>query len=122
VKNSWGTLATTDKLIKENPKMVAGFIRATIKALRYLRQDREGTIAAMVKFSGVSRQQSTRVYDDVIGTFTRSGVVDDETQRNDLAIIRQVVSGNETVANNKAYDFSFAVDADQQLNKIGWKP
>ena len=95
VKNSWGTLATTDKLIKENPKMVAGFVRATIKALRYLRQDKEGTIAAMVKFSGVSRQQSTRVYDDIIGTFTRSGVVDDETQRNDLAIIRQVVSGNE---------------------------
>ena len=122
VKNSWGTLATTDKLIKENPKMVAGFVRATIKALRYLRQDKEGTIAAMVKFSGVSRQQSTRVYDDIIGTFTRSGIVDDETQRNDLAIIRQVVSGNETVANNKAYDFSFAVDADQQLNKIGWKP
>ena len=105
VKNSWGTLATTDKLIKENPKMVAGFVRATIKALRYLRQDKEGTIAAMVKFSGVSRQQSTRVYDDIIGTFTRSGVVDDETQRNDLSIIRQVISANETVANNKSLRF-----------------
>ena len=56
VKNSWGTLATTDKLIKENPKMVGGFVRATIKALRYLRQDKEGTISAMLKFSGVSRQ------------------------------------------------------------------
>ena len=38
VKNSWGTLATTDKLIKENPKMVGGFVRATLKALRYLHQ------------------------------------------------------------------------------------
>jgi ABC-type nitrate/sulfonate/bicarbonate transport system substrate-binding protein len=28
VKNSWGTLATTDKLIKENPKLVGGFVRA----------------------------------------------------------------------------------------------
>ncbi len=122
VKNSWGTLATTDKLIKENPKMVAGFVRATIKALRYLRQDKEGTIAAMVKFSGVSRQQSTRVYDDIIGTFTRSGAVDDETQRNDLNIIRQVTSTNEIVPNARAYDFSFALEADQQLNKMGWKP
>jgi NitT/TauT family transport system substrate-binding protein len=122
VKNSWGTLATTDKLIKENPKMVAGFVRATIKALRYLRQDKEGTIAAMVKFSGVSRQQSTRVYDDIIGTFTRSGVVDDETQRNDLNIIRQVTSTNESMPNARAYDFSFALEADQQLNKMGWKP
>jgi ABC-type nitrate/sulfonate/bicarbonate transport system substrate-binding protein len=122
VKNSWGTLATTDKLIKESPKMVGGFVRATIKALRYLRQDKEGTISAMLKFSGVSRQQATRVYDDIVGTFTRSGVVDDETQRNDLVIIRQVVNANETVPNNKAYDFSFALEADQQLNKMGWKP
>lgn len=122
VKNSWGTLATTDKLIKENPKMVGGFVRATIKALRYLRQDKEGTISAMLKFSGVSRQQATRVYDDIIGTFTRNGVVDDETQRNDLNIIRQVTNTNETMPNAKAYDFSFALDADQQLNKAGWRP
>jgi ABC-type nitrate/sulfonate/bicarbonate transport system substrate-binding protein len=122
VKNSWGTLATTDKLIKENPKMIGGFVRATIKALRYLRQDKEGTISAMLKFSGVSRQQATRVYDDIIGTFTRNGVVDDETQRNDLNIIRQVTNTNETMPNAKGYDFSFALEADQQLNKVGWKP
>lgn len=122
VKNSWGTLATTDKLIKENPKMVAGFVRATIKALRYIRQDKEGTISAMLKFSNVTRPQATRVYDDIIGTFTRNGAVDEETQRNDLNIIRQVISANETLPNAKGYDFSFALDADQQLNKAGWKP
>jgi ABC-type nitrate/sulfonate/bicarbonate transport system substrate-binding protein len=122
VKNSWGTLATTDKLIKEHPKMVAGFVRATLKALRYIRQDKEGTIAAMLKFSNVSRPQATRVYDDIIGTFTRNGAVDDETQRNDLNIIRQVTNANETMPNSKGYDFSFALDADQQLNKTGWKP
>ena len=122
VKNSWGTLATTEKLIKENPKMVGGFVRATLKALRYIRQDKEGTVAALLKFSGVSRQQATRLYDDLIGTFTRNGAVDEETQKNDLNIIRQVTSSNETMPNARAYDFSFALEADQQLNKIGWKP
>ena len=122
VKNSWGTLATTDKLIKENPKMVGGFVRATIKALRYMRQDKEGTIAAMLKFANVSRPQATRVYDDIIGTFTRNGVVDDETQRNDLNIIRQVINGTENLPNARGYDFSFAAEADQQLTKSGWKP
>ena len=122
VKNSWGTLATTDKLIKENPKVVADFVRATIKALRYLRHDKEGTVSAMLKFSGVSRQQATRVYDDIIGTFTSNGVVDEETQRNDLAIIRQVVNTSETLPNARAYDFSFALEAEQQLNKAGWRP
>ena len=122
VKNSWGTLATTDKLIKENPKMVGGFVRAAMKSLRYMRQNREGTISALVKFSGVSREQASRVYDDLIGTFTRNGVVDEETQRNDLAIIRQVVNANETIPPARAYDFSFAHDADQRLNKAWWRP
>jgi ABC-type nitrate/sulfonate/bicarbonate transport system substrate-binding protein len=122
VKNSWGTLATTDKLIKENPKVVASFVRATLKALRYIRQDKEGTVSALLKFSGVSRQQASRLYDDLIGTFTRNGAVDEETQKNDLNIIRQVTNSNETLPNVRAYDFSFALEADQQLNKTGWKP
>jgi ABC-type nitrate/sulfonate/bicarbonate transport system substrate-binding protein len=122
VKNSWGTLATTEKLIKEQPKMVAGFVRATLKALRYLRQDKEGTISALLKFSGVSRQQASRLYDDLISTFTRNGAVDEETQRNDLAIIRQVVNASESIPIARGYDFSFAHDADQQLNRAAWKP
>jgi len=122
VKNSWGTLATTDKLIKENPKMISSFIRGALKSLRYMRQDKEGTVAAMMKFAGVSQQQATRVYDDLIGTFTRNGAVDDEAQKNDLSIIRQVVNAAEAVPNNRAYDFSFALQAEQQLNKTGWKP
>jgi NitT/TauT family transport system substrate-binding protein len=122
VKNSWGTLATTDKLIKENPKMIGSFIRAAVKSLRYMRQDKEGTVAAMVKFAGVSQQQATRVYDDLIGTFTRNGAVDEEAQKNDLDIIRQVVNASQPVLSNRAYDFSFALQADQQLNKMGWKP
>lgn len=122
VKNSWGTLGTTDKLIKENPKLVSAFVRATLKALRYIRHDKEGTTEALVRFSGVSRQQANRVYDDLIGTFTQNGAVDEEAQKNDLTIVRQVINGNETVPTAKAYDFSFAHDADQQLNKAGWKP
>ena len=122
VKNSWGTVATTDKLIKENPKLVGGFVRAAIKSLRYMRQNREGTTSALLKFSGVTREQASRVYDDLIGTFTRNGIVDEETQKNDLNIIRQVVNANEAVPPSRAYDFSSALDADQQLDKTGWKP
>jgi hypothetical protein len=43
-----------------------------------------------VKFSGVDRTLAARMYDDLIGTFTRNGTVDEETQNNDLSIIRQM--------------------------------
>ena len=122
VKNSWGTLATSDRFIKEQPKLMAGFMRATLKALRLIRQDREGAIAALDKFSGLQHSLTTRMYDDLIGTFTSNGTVDEETQRNDLAIVRQVAGVRENVPIARAYDFSFALEADQQINRTGWRP
>ena len=55
-------------------------------------------------------------------TFTANGVVDEEAQRNDLAIVREIAGVTEVVPIQRAYDFSFARQADQQLTKAGWKP
>jgi NitT/TauT family transport system substrate-binding protein len=120
VKNSWGTLATSDRLIKEQPELLTSFMKATLKALRFLRQDKETTVAAVMKFSGIERNLAARIYDDLIGTFTRSGTVDEETQKNDLIIIRQVAGVKEEMPISRAYDFSFALEADRQL--AGWQP
>lgn len=122
VKNSWGTFATSDQFIKEQPKLVAGFTRAVLKGLRIARQDRAGTIAAVAKFSELDRALATRMYDDLVGTFTKSGYVDEQTQKNDLAIVAQVAEVTTIVPPKRAYDFSFAHQAEQQLIKQGWKP
>jgi NitT/TauT family transport system substrate-binding protein len=122
VKNSWGTFATSDRFIKEQPKLMTGFARAVLKGLRVVRQDREGTIASVSKFSELDKTLATRMYDDLIGTFTKGGYVDEETQRNDLAIVKLVAEVNEIVPPQRAYDFSFVRQAEQQLNKQGWKP
>jgi NitT/TauT family transport system substrate-binding protein len=122
VKNSWGTFATSERFIKEQPKLLAGFVRAVIKGLRVARQDREGTITAVAKFSELDKTLSTRMYDDLVGTFTKAGYVDEQTQKNDLAIVAQVADVTEIVPPKRAYDFSFARQAEQQLNKQGWKP
>jgi ABC-type nitrate/sulfonate/bicarbonate transport system substrate-binding protein len=122
VKNSWGTFATSDQFIRDQPKLMAGFARAVLKGLRVVRQDREGTINSVVKFSELERSLATRMYDDLIGTFTRGGHVDEETQKNDLAIVKLVAEVNDVVLPQRAYDFSFVRQADQQLNKSGWKP
>ena len=122
LKNSWGTIATSDRFIKEQPKQMLGFARAVIKALRYFRHDRDGAIAAAVKFTESDRTLVSRMYDDMAKSFTTAGHVDEETQKNDLAIVKLVAEVNEVVPNNKAYDFTFARQAESQLNKQGWKP
>jgi ABC-type nitrate/sulfonate/bicarbonate transport system substrate-binding protein len=122
VKNSWGTFATSDKFIKEQPAQLAGFVRAVLKGLRVARQERDSTITAVAKFSEMDRALATRMYDDLVGTFTKSGYVDEQTQKNDLAIVAQVADVNEIIQPKRAYDFSFARQAEAQLNKQGWKP
>ena len=122
VKNSWGTVATSDRFIKEQPKLMAGFMRAILKAVRFMRKDREATINTAAKFTGMQKAMAGRMYDDLINTFTANGTVDEEIQRNDLAIVAQIVGVSETIPPARAYDFSFATEADQQLNKAGWKP
>jgi ABC-type nitrate/sulfonate/bicarbonate transport system substrate-binding protein len=122
VKNSWGTVATSDRFIKEKPKLMAGFMRAMLKAVRFLRKDRETTINTAAKFTGMQKPLAARMYDDLLNAFTANGTVDEETQRNDLAIVAQVAGVSDPIAPARAYDFSFALEADQQLSKQGWKP
>jgi hypothetical protein len=76
----------------------------------------------LVKFSELDKALTTRMYDDLIGTFTKAGYVDEESQKNDLAIVKLVAEVSHVVPTQRAYDFSFVLDAEQQLNKQGWKP
>lgn len=122
VKNSWGTTAASEKFMKEQPKVMAGFMRATLKALRLIKRDRSGTISAFAKFSGLPAATSTRLYDDLIGSFTANGAVDEETQKNDLNVIRQVLDAKDALPPTRGFDFSFVIEADRQLTKLGWKP
>jgi NitT/TauT family transport system substrate-binding protein len=53
VKNSWGTVATSEQFVNEKPELMAGFMRATLKALRLVKQNRTTAIKAIVEFSGL---------------------------------------------------------------------
>ena len=83
---------------------------------------RQHSLIAAAKFTELEKPLATRMYDDLVKTFTTGGYVDEETQRNDLAIVKLVAEVNDVVPIQKAYDFRFVRQAEQQLNKTGWKP
>jgi len=122
VKNSWGTVATNDQFIKTKPKLMHGVMRALLKALRLVKQNREVAMNALMKFSELDKDLAARTYDGMIGTFTTNGVVDEETQKNDLDIVREVLNMTKEIPIQRAYDFSFAKKADSELTQAGWKP
>jgi hypothetical protein len=90
--------------------------------LRFIRNQRDATIAVAMKFAGFDKSLATRMYDDLIVTFTLNGTVDEETQRNDIEVIRQILKTPETIPIQRAYDFRFAREADRQLTQSGWRP
>ena len=122
VKNSWGTIATNDQFIKTKPKLMHGVMRALLKALRLVKQNREVAMNALMKFSELDKDLAARTYDGMIGTFTTNGVVDEETQKNDLDIVREVLNMTKEIPIQRAYDFSFAKKADSELTQAGWRP
>jgi hypothetical protein len=87
-----------------------------------VRQNRQVTIDSIMKFSRVDAALAARVYDELVSTFTTDGTVDDETQRNDLVIIQQVLGGTESLAPQRFYDFSLTAKADRELTHVGWRP
>ena len=122
VKNSWGTIATNDQFIKTKPTLMHGVMRALLKALRLVKQNREVAMNALMKFSELDKDLAARTYDGMIGTFTTNGVVDEETQKNDLDIVREVLNMTKEIPIQRAYDFSFAKKADNELTQAGWRP
>jgi ABC-type nitrate/sulfonate/bicarbonate transport system substrate-binding protein len=115
-------MATTDQMIQEKPKLVAGMIKASLKALRFVRSQRDATITIAMKFAGLDKNIATRMYNDLVGTFTQSGSVDEETQRNDIEVIRQILKSPDTIPIQRAFDYHFAREADRQLTESGWHP
>ena len=122
VKNSWGTLATSERILQEDANLLYRFFKGTLKALRLIRANRQIATAAIMKFSRVDAVLAGRVYDDLITTFSADGTVDDETQKNDLSIIQQIIGGTEQLPVNRFYDFALARKADRELTQTGWKP
>jgi hypothetical protein len=59
------------------------------------------------------------MYDNLIGTLTKSGYVDEETQKNDPAIVKLVAEVIDVIPAQRAYDFSFVRQAEPQLSKLG---
>jgi hypothetical protein len=64
---------------------------------------------AMMKFSELDRELAARGTERSGGTTgTFECVVDEETRKNDLDIVREVLNVTKQVPSERAYDFSFA--------------
>jgi ABC-type nitrate/sulfonate/bicarbonate transport system substrate-binding protein len=69
-----GIVASVKK-IKEKPEEIKRVIKAGIKANRYIRQNREGTIQLMIEWSKTDKEMATAGYESVVKLFNDDGSV-----------------------------------------------
>ena len=103
------------KTIKEHRDEVKRVIRAGIKANRYLRQNRDGTIQAMMQWMKIDREIATATYDGAVKSFNDDGGVTEAGLR--IAIDDSKRSANITreVAISEVADLTVLREAQREM-------
>ncbi len=115
-----GGLAVTKTLLAEKPEVVTKVIRATLRALRLLKNDKRYAVETLTKKNyvelGKERERfAERTYDAATQAFLLSGVVDDKLQREMIAVAAQRIKPPPQIAPERVFDFSLARKAGEGL-------
>jgi NitT/TauT family transport system substrate-binding protein len=107
-----GGLTTTKATITERPELVTKVIRATQKALRLIRNDKNFAVdfikGPYLDLGKERDRYAERVYDAAVQLYLVSGTVDENIQRDMIAVAAQRIKPKAPVLPERAFDFSFA--------------
>jgi ABC-type nitrate/sulfonate/bicarbonate transport system substrate-binding protein len=119
-------LATSERHLRDHPDLAQGVVRAELKAHRFMQQNRDATIAHMVRFQDVSQDDAALAYDSYIQYLTRDGTSTPETLERILADQRRELAHQGAdpgvVSVDEAFRLEFARQANQELDQQGWRP
>ncbi len=107
-----GGLATTKATVSERPELVAKAIRATMRAVRLIANDKKYALEFMkgpYLDLGKERERfAERAYTAAVQGYLLSGVVDEKVQREMITVAAQRVKPQQPVTPERVFDFSFA--------------
>ena len=108
-----GGLTTTKATTSERPELVTKVIRATLRAIRLIRNDKKYAIEFMkgpyLELGNERERVIERTYDAAVQGYLLSGVVDDKLQREMITVAAQRIKPMPAVPPpERVFDFSFA--------------
>ncbi len=75
-----GVAASQAKLENERPQ-VKRVLRAIVRALQYLKSEREGSLPALMQFLGLDREEAGQAYDGIVAAFSDDGTLSERSMR-----------------------------------------
>lgn len=117
-----GLAAATDK-IKENPKTIFPFIRASLKGIRFFLSKREPAIKHMMEALRMTdRDLANAIYDTESKLVLRDGFSDDKSLQVMIDEMKKTTKVKRDVKVADVFDFSVVKKANEELLTSGWKP
>lgn len=110
-----GGLSTTVKKIKERPDEVKRVIQAGIKANKYIRAEREGTIQFLMAWQKVDREVADATYVSVANAYNDDGTVPEDGLRVVIEEAKKNAKLNHEVSINQVADLTMLKQAQKDL-------
>jgi NitT/TauT family transport system substrate-binding protein len=112
-------LTVSLKKLKEKPDEVKRVIRAGIKANRYMRENRDGTIPVLMSTYRLDKEVATAAYDTFVKGFNLDGNMPEDGFRRLIDDTKQVMKITREVALNEVSDFTILRNAQKELGIVG---
>jgi NitT/TauT family transport system substrate-binding protein len=110
-----GGLGTTDKRLKERREEVRRVLRAFLRALRFVNDDREGAKALLVEAFKLPSNSAAAAYDMGVKIFGRDGIPSDKGLKNLLTATREELKLRADIVPETVMDLSIIKDAQRDL-------
>ena len=103
------------KKIKQKPDEIKRVIKAGIKANRYMRESRDGTIPILLSTYKLDKETATGLYDSFVKGFNDDGSLPEDGLRRLIEDTKSITKVNREVAANEVADLSILREAQKEL-------
>jgi NitT/TauT family transport system substrate-binding protein len=110
-------LSLTEAKLSEQASPTEALVRGSIRAVRYMQQNRDDTVALMMEHMGLERQAAELAYDLGLGAFAADGLISDQGLQLLIDAARDTTGRPSALTPAQVADFSIARRVDAQLGE-----
>lgn len=117
-------IVVTDQFLKSHRDELHGFLRATMKGVRYMKKYKDQTVEIVTKYSKLDPKLVAFDYDEAVTTLTKDGSVPDNVLRPDLEVRASLIDipTDKIPPLDRIYDYSIVRAANAELDASHWTP
>ena len=118
----WNGVATSNRLLAENPSLAERFLRALVKGREFARRYRDETVGLISKRDPTPLDAIRVDYDATKASMTEEGSLPDDVLRDEIATRAEITKAANAPDISAVFDYSIIRKNHAQLKAAGWQP